>query len=572
MSENILTEEQAVELAAFLHEVPLFKDLTPQDLMVLVPLARRDLYHAGDILYRQSDSDDRLTIIYSGVVHLMYIDPDGAVRDAGIRERGAMLGESALLVAEPHDVTAHAETDLVVIVFQRDQFQSLRKTHPHLWGRLTPSADVARRLRAPHFGWQDPDEVVVIFTRQHWWGLVRRGIFPVLGLLILLLFVEAINLTNPALEGWALGIAAVIALAILAYYFVDWRNDFWVVTNRRIVHSDELFLIRKRRTEAPLQSVTQIQFSRSGLAPMLFNFGDLEVETFTAPLGMRDIPDAETVKDLIREEIDKLRSRARASERQKIRADLARRLDSNEPIVLAPPPAPPPATTRFFLSGLLHYFFPPLVERRGDTIVWRKHWVMLWGKLIWPTLAWIVTAAAAINWWLAQPPLGTLLQDNNWWLAFLFGIIVISFWWLWVFEDWRNDEYMVTSTHIVDLERTPFSLTERRQTSPLSNFQSTELDVAGPIQKLIRYGTLKIKVPGSTIDFVNIKDPAGAQAEITKRLAAFNRRRAEAEAQGRRNELSDWLAAYDQIRFGARPPVPPPAPIVMTGEQSDDDT
>lgn len=572
MRDMALTAEALEELAAFLQEVPLFSTLTPDDLRALAALARRDEFHAGDILFRQSESDDRLSIIFAGAVQLVHIDPDGAARDAGRRERGAMLGESTLLLGEPHDVTAHAETDVVVIVFERETFLKLRAEQPRLWGRLSPSEKVTRRLRAPRFGWQAPDESVIIFTREHWWGLVRRSFIPILALGAAIFLVEVVIETVPALVALAVALASVVALGVIVYVIVDWRNDFWVVTNQRIVHSDELLLIRKNRIEAPLQSVTQIQFSRTGLAPAVLNFGDLEVETFTGTLGMRDIPDAEHIKDLINEELEQIRSRARASQRQQIRADLLRRIEAGAPVVSAAPPAVSHRRSVFFLAGVYRYFFPKLMEQRGDTIVWRKHWIILWGKLIWPTLVLGLTLFATVNYWTAQPPFGTLFDDNSWWL-FLFALLLGGVWWLWVFEDWRNDEYMVTPTHIVDLERTPFWLSERRQTSPLSNFQSTELKVEGPIQKLIRYGTLVIKVPGSTIDFENIKDPAGAQAEITKRLAAFNRRKAEAEAQGRRNELSDWLAAYDQIRFGARPfAPPPPAPVVAAEESSDDDT
>jgi hypothetical protein len=91
-------------------------------------------------------------------------------------------------------------------------------------------------------------------------------------------------------------------------------------------------------------------------------------------------------------------------------------------------------------------------------------------------------------------------------------------------------------------------LNENRRESPLSDFQSTELKVVGPWQKLFRYGTLIVKLPGAQVEFKDIVDPAAAQTEITKRLNAYNAQRAEKEAQARRNELTDWFAAYDEIR------------------------
>ena len=80
----------------------------------------------GHDVYRQSDDDQTLYIVYSGDVRLIHIDPTGAPNDVGTVGRGKMLGESALLLAEPHDVTALALTDIVTLVFKRETFMPLR--------------------------------------------------------------------------------------------------------------------------------------------------------------------------------------------------------------------------------------------------------------------------------------------------------------------------------------------------------------------------------------------------------------------------------------------------------------
>jgi hypothetical protein len=166
---------------------------------------------------------------------------------------------------------------------------------------------------------------------------------------------------------------------------------------------------------------------------------------------------------------------------------------------------------------------------------------------VWSTLLLLVAGLAFLNWYSGASPLGTLLNDGAWWIwPFILG--GLGAWWWWVFEDWRNDEYLLTGNRVIEINRTPFSLSETRRESPLSDFQSTELKVVGPWQKLFRYGTLIVKLPGAQVDFKDIVDPAAAQTEITKRLNAYNTQRAEKEAHARRNELTDWFAAYDEIR------------------------
>ena len=544
-----LTPSQIDALIQFLHTVPLFEQLPDEELRVIANLAQRETIRMGRDIYRQSDDDQTLYIVYEGDVRLIHIDPTGAPNDVGTVGRGRMLGESALLLAEPHDVTALALTDVVTLVFKREPFMLLREQQPRLWSHLAISDPVADRLNAPHFGWQAQDEAVVLFTRQHWWGLVRRMFFPLLGLLGVIAFVMIVQQSLPNLLGLAVLVGFLILAGIVTYMMIDWRNDYWVVTNKRIVHVDEIVFIRKKRDETPLQAITQVQFERHGMAAMIFDFGDLEVETFTGTIGMRDIPSPMHLRQEIQDEVEKVRSRERAAGRKGIRDDLEKRIIAKEAVVEVTPPEPEeeklPRPT--ITIGVIGYFFPKLVWRQGNVIIWRKHWIVLWRHILWSTLALLFAILAFFNWYSGAPPLGTLLQDGAWWLwpLILGGL---GAWWWWLFEDWRNDEYVLTGNHVIEITRTPFSLSEKRRESALSDFQSTELKVVGLWQKLFRYGTLIIKLPGAQVEFKDIVNPAGAQTEINKRLSEFNAKKAEKEEQTRRNELTDWFAAYDEIR------------------------
>jgi len=542
-----LTPAQTDELTQFLHSVPLFSRLQDDDLRVLIGLAARETVQAGRDLFRQSDDDKTLYIVYAGQLRLIHIDPTGVPNDVGVAQPGRMLGESSLLLAEPHDVTALALTEVVTLAFERDQFMPLHEQYPRLWGRLNPSDPVANRLNAPHYGWQAADEAVVLFTRQHWWGLLRRMFFPLIALLAIAALLIIIEQSLPSFLGLGVGVGVVILGSIALYAYVDWRNDYWVVTNRRIVHVDEMVFIRKKRDETPLPAVTQVQYERHGIAAAILDFGDLEVQTFTGDIGMRDMPNPLHIKVEIQEEVEKLRARERAAERKGIRDDLEKRIIANEMAeVEAPPPAEPPPRPAISF-GVFRYFFPKLVDVQGDSIIWRKHWIILWRKEVWSTFLIVVAMLAFLNWFNGAPPLGTLLEDGAWWIwPFILG--GLGAWWWWVFEDWRNDEYLLTGNRVIEINRTPFSLNEKRRESPLSDFQSTELKIVGPWQKLFRYGTLIVKLPGAQVDFKDIVDPAAAQTEITKRLNAYNAQKAEKEAQARRNELTDWFAAYDEIR------------------------
>ena len=104
------------------------------------------------------------------------------------------------------------------------------------------------------------------------------------------------------------------------------------------------------------------------------------------------------------------------------------------------------------------------------------------------------------------------------------------------------------------------------KTNNKQNQTTTEFKIPSPTARLLRFGDLTIRVPGAVFEFKSITDPAGAQTDINKRLSEFQKRQAENEARGRRNELSDWFAAYDQIR---QPPAPRAAQPAAGGTATD---
>ena len=90
--------------------------------------------------------------------------------------------------------------------------------------------------------------------------------------------------------------------------------------------------------------------------------------------------------------------------------------------------------------------------------------------------------------------------------------------------------------------------------------QTLQVDIPSPWARLFHYGNVIIRVPGTEYKFHDVHNPTAVQSEISKRVDQFKRRQAENEARGRRTELSDWFATYDQIRQGYRPPAPNPEP------------
>lgn len=577
LPERELSPAEIEALVEFLRQIPLFAELRTNDLEALVTIAHSEFFAAGGELYHQSEDDNTLYIIQSGQVGLTHIDPQGAPNDVGMREAGAWLGESSLLLGEPHDVTVRALNDVVAIAFSSKEFKELCDHTPGLFDRLTPREENASKINAPHYGWQGEDEAVVIFVRQHKWALVRSMLVPIGVLVVAFVVVAVLSQIIPTLTAFLVIVAVLIPLLIAFYVLIDWSDDYYVVTNKRLVHVDELPIIRKRREEAPLSSITEIQFARHSILAHVLDFGDLRVETFGGGVSMRDIPHPNLVKEAIQREIERVKARARASERSAIRDELRQRIFArtvsateleNSESGSSPVEQPQPSIFQI-IGGALGYFLPRLREVQGDTIIWRKHWIVLLQTSKWPLLGLTITFMAFVIWW-NHSVLLNWVPDNLWWLWVVIGLGLFA-WYLWLFEDWRNDQYIITPTRVIDIERRPFLMSETRREAALSKIQTTDLNIPSPSAQIFRYGNVSIRVPGAVIEFKFVKDPAGVQAEITKRIAEFNRRVALNDARGRHTELSDWFAAYNQIQHQPqRPEIK--RPPVSPEEQSDHDS
>ena len=561
-----LSEEQYDWAKAVLRQTPLFGALHAPEMDALLEIVHSAAYRAGEELFRQSDADDTLHVIASGRVALFHVDAAGVEQFVGMRESGAegWLGETSVLLGEPHDVTALAQEAVGTLLITRKSLRELMDANPRLRAQLKPRQETADRvaLMAEHHEWLTEGESIVKVVHRHPWALVRQTVLTIWLLIAINLcaLLAATAFDFEIIYAIAAVSAVVIFIGVSVFVYLNYKNDFYVVTNKRVLHVEQVPLGRQRFEEAPLGAIQEIQFERNTIMASLMDFGDLAVETYTGIVAMTTISHPEDVKALIFRQIETVQARSRATVRKAIRDELERRVGQKEP----PPPQPPttpagPATPGWqtIARGGARYFLPRSREVIGDTVVYRKHWIVLLRVVIWPALFLAVTLIAMGLWLDSGSFLGGLLPDSFWpaWAVLIMAGIV---WFLWVYEDYRNDLYIVTTTRIIDLRRTPLLLQETRRESGLDKIVQQDVSVPTAMARLLKFGTVVIKVPSGDFQFEMVARPAEVAREISKRVDQFKRRQAEEEARDRRTELSDWFATYDQIKSGYQAPVSEP--------------
>ncbi len=169
-------------------------------------------------------------------------------------------------------------------------------------------------------------------------------------------------------------------------------------------------------------------------------------------------------------------------------------------------------------------------EERGAIAVWRRHWIALARRLQGPLLA---TAAGIVG--IVLPWGGARLAGA----ALFLGALA---WGAYEAEDWRNDRYILTATHIVNEQRKPLLGGGSRYELPLVSIQSISVDQKGWKRLLFGYGTVIIASAAhvrGAVFWVDVPHPKRvAKAVDTARRAAL-----ETERQALRRDVVDAVVA-----------------------------
>ncbi len=546
-------------LAKQLRQIPLLAKLGRDDMRAVIKLVKRNEYKVGDVVCHQGQPGHSTYLVESGDLRVLYVDPQGIEQEVDRLGPGDCFGQTSLLLGEPRDATVEVMKDTVLLSVAKDEFDKLLDARPAMFGDLVMRPDVAQKYHArqAHFKWQEDGEVVLVCEHRHEILLYRSLIIPSIVLVITVVAsiygASVAPLLIPLVGGG--GIVAAL-LVFMLYLVLDHRDERYIVTNKRVVRREHTPLGKESRVDAPMRTIQDIQESQVGLLSQVFDFGDLIIETAgeRGHVAFREIPDPENVREIIFEQIRRLQAGAKASERAAIRGEMRRYFETQIAEEKLPSePAPEEPSSR---SGILRgvgaifdvftYFLPPLRHEQGDTITWRKHWVALLKPIAIPSILLLVfTVGVLIA--LLYIPSGNLKTFSL--IIYGVALIILFPWWLWRFDDWQNDIYQVTPTRIIDVERLPFYLREDRREASLGMIQNVQFEIPGLLGKVLNFGSVTIETAGAgAFTFDLVKDPSDVQAEIFRRMEAFQSRQSQADAERHRSELLDWFAVYDQVR------------------------
>src|SRR6266516_3000190 len=328
-----------------------------------------------------------------------------------------------------------------------------------------------------HFSGQQPDEVVRLVVRKHWWFLVRPAL-PMLGCIIFLLFVLWASVALPGQAGlwYFLDVVAFIAIIVAGIWFaykdlIAWWFETYVITNKRIINNKGLF--EPTRQQTPIEKVQQVSIDVDTLLGFFLDYGTVRVYLAGGYFFVKDVPNPKRVRDAIQGITDEVKAK-KPKEEEKLptpkSSDLAEVIDSlakNKPV-----PTLPNVDENLPIRRNESRFLGPRSTFGGI----QQYWWVLMCFLI----------------------LGLLVT---------LGLIYINY---------ADDVYILTNRRIIDINRRFIFFFETRMETEYKNVRDTKVKVPNIVERFLDIGHVAVETPGNSPDIIlsDVDHPFILQDEI----------------------------------------------------------
>ncbi|MGB7540868.1 MAG: Crp/Fnr family transcriptional regulator [Burkholderiales bacterium] len=133
-----------IKIQSFLANVPLFKELAPDEIDRIAALTREVRAPRSEILFHRGEEAKGFHVIVFGQVKLAFISARGDEKVVDILGPGQSFGEAVMFMERPHVVTAQALTDSLLLHVQREAVFDELERDPRFARRMI--AGLSRRL------------------------------------------------------------------------------------------------------------------------------------------------------------------------------------------------------------------------------------------------------------------------------------------------------------------------------------------------------------------------------------------------------------------------------------------
>ncbi len=491
----------------------------------------------GGPVYDVGDDADMFYLVYRGKVA---ITPRNARRPNAWLVRGDFFGHEAIVKRRFRRQQVVAERGTILLTLPAKQFLHLYQGSLHIKKCIQQrirSEELQRRLQ---FNWLHKEETVYLLETKHIFFLWQRLVGPFVALFGAVLLALLYLVTDSVIP-LIFGIAGFVAALLWGVWeWIDWSNDYYIITDRRIVWIEKVLFLYDSRVESPFEMIKNAD-ANTDLIGRMFNFGNVTIKTYTTKIRFEHIPSPNQVSALLQDMMTRSAEAQKKHEEETMTEAIKRELgliETPRPKPKEEQPVPVPERLSMPLLVLSSLF--QLRTVHGDAIVYRKHWFVLLREARNPTLTLLFLLALFIANLLLNASPGGLVTYS---VILGVGILATIAWWIWEYVDWRNDRFELTPEQIVDVDKVPLG-DENRKTAKLEDILSIEYQREGISGLIFNFGTVYIRVGTETFTFDHVANPSAVQQEIEQYRQERIRLNLENQVKGERARMAKWMAIY----------------------------
>lgn len=538
------------ERVAFLNQMHIFVGLDADKVLALAERLVEESYSAGKEI-STGEKGDKLFLIWSGKVSVTQKDK---LEQKTVLVPNDFFGEEALLGRRSKNIQYTAMEDTIVLILSRKDYTDLHDQMGGFRTNIAVAANSRRLARHLKFKWLQPEEVIYYLALKHPILLVKALLFPsVLAVVAIVGMLAAwyYSLWYPLLSTfwYACLFLGIGATAWGAWRGIDWGNDHYVVTDRRVVWVEKVLGVYESRQETPLSAIQRVSVDTE-LTGRVLDYGDIVIRTIVgSTLTLRNLDHPHQAAALIDQHWRRTKDDSRRLEEKEMKETLHARLVEGKSspvdlqgVVTKPSAKVDPYEHNRGIINFLRVRFEHLA-----TVTYRKHILVLFEQTWIPGLIlFILSVTIVYDLFSPGSPVSRMLKIDPALLVFVWMILLFIAigWWIYQYVDWRNDIFQVTSDQIMDIDKTPLGQVTSDIAS-LDSILSIEYERVGLLEVLFNYGTVYITVGGGKkMAFEQVYNPSAVQDDIERRRLEKITQKEQESIKAERERVADWFAAY----------------------------
>ena len=533
------------QVTGLLSKSVLFRSLKPEQIQGLAAEFEPFSLEDGEKACSSGDHGESMYMILFGKIRLTR-GAGESQKELGVLVPGDYFGEEAVLQGRSYIASATAIGKTHLLRLNREGYARIIREHSYVKTFLSETVKSRSLARSKSQSWLTTSERIYLLERKSrnflWISLIKSLVLGWVGVMLLIFAVGTGSGSFQVAAGWLGGIVLLCSFLWGIWIWIDWGNDYYIVTSSRVVWVEKVILLYESRHEAPLSTILTVGVDTDFWGRAL-GYGDVGVRTYTGKITLRFIDHPDYVSGVILEQQDRTKVVVKETEIAELEGAIRRKLGyTTAPAaqagpVAATPEAPSKRKPRRSMGVFMIRF-----EQKG-VVTFRKHWILLLKSIALPTLGMVLILGILAGRFLEY---FTFLSLPVCMMVNLTALFILFLVWIYRYVDWRNDIYQLTDSQIIDIYRKPLGA-EDKKTADLDNILTIRHLRRGIVGLIFNFGDVIAMVGTTEFTFDGVYKPAEVEQEIVERMSARKEKQKKDESAREQERIAEWVSVYHKI-------------------------